>query len=356
VKRLIICSDGTWQKISSPYPTNVVKITQAIATDPHNCVFYGEGIGTGNFIDRLMGGLFGWGIDKNIQDAYRFLCLNYAPGDRIYLFGFSRGAYTVRSLVGLIRSVGILPRQGIRQIPQAYQTYQNAKRKYANKSDKTRESIKIRELDVVAKFRQEMSREFGTEYQELVSITLLSCWDTVGALGIPQLPWLPFSRYFNKKYQFHNTKLSSTIEHAIHAVAIDENRKMFSHTPMQPAQVGQVKEVWFPGVHGCVGGGIAANSPLSNAALLWTIAEVEKLNLGLEFDRHKIKYGLATNPTADFVNVTTLPCLIKVRTIPKGAVFHTSVFQRWQSDLLHYRPKNLENYSYILSGNCDRYA
>ena len=83
MKQLIVCSDGTWQKITSPYPTNVVKITQAIAHNPDNLIFYGEGIGTGNLVDRITGGLFGWGIDQNIQAAYRFLCLNYAPGDRI---------------------------------------------------------------------------------------------------------------------------------------------------------------------------------------------------------------------------------------------------------------------------------
>ena len=173
MKQLIICSDGTWQKITSPYPTNVVKMTQAIEIDPANLVFYGEGIGTGNWIDRLAGGLFGLGIDKNIQDAYRFLCLNYAPGDRIFLFGFSRGAYTVRSLVGLIRSVGMLPRQGVRKIPQAYQIYQAAKGKYIDRHESIRESIKVRELDNVAQFRQDMTGEFGTDYQETVEITLL---------------------------------------------------------------------------------------------------------------------------------------------------------------------------------------
>ena len=105
IRKLIVCSDDTWQKITSPYPTNVVKITQSIATDPDNLVFYGEGIGTGNFLDRLMGGWFGLGIDKNIQAAYRFLCLNYSPGDRIYLFGFSCGADTVRSLAWIIHQL-----------------------------------------------------------------------------------------------------------------------------------------------------------------------------------------------------------------------------------------------------------
>jgi uncharacterized protein (DUF2235 family) len=169
MKQLIICSDGTWQKIASPYPTNVFKITQALC-DPNQLVFYGEGIGTGNWIDRVAGGLFRLGIDKNIQDAYRFLCLNYAPGDRNFLFGFSRGAYTVRSLVGLIRAVGMLPRQGVRKIPYAYQVCQDAKGKYVDRDTATRENIKIRELDRVVKFRQKMRDLFGTDYQEIVDI------------------------------------------------------------------------------------------------------------------------------------------------------------------------------------------
>jgi uncharacterized protein (DUF2235 family) len=352
MKRLIVCSDGTWQKITSPYPTNVVKLTQAIATDSDNLVFYGEGIGVGNFIDRIMGGAFGWGIDKNIQDAYRFLCLNYRRGDEIYLFGFSRGAYTVRSLVGLIRSIGMLPRQGVRKIPLAYKIYQDAKGKYVDKGEETRESIKIRELDEVAKFRQSIEREFGNDYQEIVPITLLSCWDTVGALGIPRIPWLPFDRLFNKKYQFHNTKLSSTIAHALHAVAIDERRKVFSQTPMQPATAGQVTEVWFPGGHGCVGGGTKATSLLSNAALLWTIEAVEKLGLGLKFDRHKIEDGLATDPTARFADAVKFPFSVSIRAIPTGATFHTSVFDRWHRDR-QYRPQNLESYQDLLDRATD---
>jgi uncharacterized protein (DUF2235 family) len=344
MKKLIVCSDGTWQKVTSPYPTNVMKITQAIKCAPDNLVFYGEGIGTGNWIDRIAGGLFGIGIDKNIQDAYRFLCLNYAPGDQIYLFGFSRGAYTVRSLVGLIRSIGMLPRQGVRKIPQAYKIYQDAKGKYVDKNESIRESVKVRELDKVADFRQQMISEFGGDYQELVEITLLSCWDTVGALGIPQIAWLPtfIDRFFNKKYQFHNTKLSSTIRYVLHAVSIDENRKVFLQTPMKPAQEGQLTEVWFPGGHGCIGGGTRSNSPLSNAALLWTIEEVEKLNLGLTFDRYKIEDGFGTDVTID-INAELKRALFKnLRVIPPEAVLDSSVFKRWKS-CRWYRPKNLVN-------------
>ena len=123
MKRLIVCCDGTWQKLSSRYPTNVVKMAQAIKPQATGnilqIIFYDEGVGTGDKADRIFGGALGWGIDKNIQDAYRFLCLNYEQGDEIYLYGFSRGAYTVRSLAGLIYCSGLLARNKIRQAPRA---------------------------------------------------------------------------------------------------------------------------------------------------------------------------------------------------------------------------------------------
>jgi uncharacterized protein (DUF2235 family) len=351
MKQLIVCSDGTWQKITSPYPTNVVKITQAISYNSDNLIFYGEGIGTGNLVDQITGGLFGWGIDKNIQDAYRFLCLNYAPGDRIYLFGFSRGAYTVRSLVGLIRSVGMLPQQGIRKIPQAYKIYQDAKGQYVGKGELTRENTKVRELPAVVNFRQQMATEYGTDYQEEIEITVLGCWDTVGALGIPRIAWIPsfIDCFFNQKYQFHNTKLSSTVKSAFHAVAIDEHRKAFLPTQMKPAQDGQLTEVWFPGGHGGVGGGTPANSSLSNAALLWMIESVEGLNLGLTFDRHKIEDGVNVNPKIQTNDDLKLPFFKGIRSMPSEAVLHDSVYQRWHF-CRWYRPENLvEHHEKVLN-------
>jgi uncharacterized protein (DUF2235 family) len=342
MKQLIVCSDGTWQKIASPYPTNVVKITQAIADNADNLIFYGEGIGTGNLVDRIAGGLFGRGIDKNIQDAYRFLCLNYAPGDRIYLFGFSRGAYTVRSLVGLIRSVGMLPRQGMRKIPQAYKIYQDAKGTYVDKGEVTRENTKVRELPDVVKFRQQMTSEYGVDYQEEIEITVLGCWDTVGALGIPRIAWIPgfIDRLFNQKYQFHNTKLSSTVKFAFHAVSIDEHRKAFLPTQMKPAHEGQLAEVWFPGGHGGVGGGTRENSPLSNAALLWMMAEVERLNLGLTFDRHNIEDGVKVDASIQTSDDLKSPLFKGIRSMPSEAVLHESVYHRWHF-CKWYRPNNL---------------
>src|ERR671932_2296063 len=129
MKRLIVCCDGTWQKLTSPCPTNVVKIAQAIKPfandETPQVLYYEQGVGTEDEADKIFGGAFGRGIDDHIQDAYRFLCLNYVEGDEIYLFGFSRGAYTVRSLAGLIYCSGLLSHKNIRKTSEAYQLYRD---------------------------------------------------------------------------------------------------------------------------------------------------------------------------------------------------------------------------------------
>ena len=111
-KRIVVCADGTWNIAEQSSPTNVVKVARAIApTGPDSksqVVFYHPGVGTHWGLDRLLGGAFGHGLDKNIEDAYRFLVYNYDKDDELFLFGFSRGAYTVRSLVGLLRNSGLL--------------------------------------------------------------------------------------------------------------------------------------------------------------------------------------------------------------------------------------------------------
>lgn len=359
MKRLIICCDGTWQKLTSPYPTNVVKIAQAVkATCSQKIpqlVFYDEGIGTENPFAKILGGAFGKGIDQNIQDGYRFLCLNYEPGDEIYLFGFSRGAYTVRSLAGMIFNSGLLPRQKIRKAPEAYENYRS------RKSEDKPDSYKME------KFRQDNNAE-------QVPITLLACWDTVGALGIPNLSaFLSFDRKINQKYAFHDTSLSPIIKNALHAVAIDEQREVFDVTPMQISRKSEYKgqpvdqflrQVWFPGVHGSVGGGNLKQSGLSDGALQWVIDSIEQLRqqqrLGLELDPTVIeyyvqKYGVYPNPTIQFstepqtlIGKLTFKTGRKIRQVSDDFDdLHESVKQRWQK-VFDYRPANLEKFKSLL--------
>ncbi|MEQ8754170.1 MAG: DUF2235 domain-containing protein [Coleofasciculus sp. G1-WW12-02] len=354
MKRLVICCDGTWQQLASPCPTNVVKIAQGVKStcslNIPQLVFYNEGIGTENPIAKIFGGAFGKGIDQNIQDCYRFLCLNYEPGDEIYLFGFSRGAYTVRSLAGMIFNSGLLPRDKIRQAPEAYQRYRSRKSEDKPDSDK------------MEQFRQENNAE-------QVPITLLGCWDTVGSLGIPNI-WTFFSldQKINQKYAFHDTSLSPIIKNALHAVAIDEQRQVFDVTPMEISRRNEYKgesvdqflrQVWFPGGHGAVGGGTMEQSGFSDGALQWMIDSIEQLRqqqrLGIELDPTVIEYGIHPDPTIKFsaepqtlIGRLTFKTGRKMREVSDDFDdLHESVKQRWQK-VLDYRPSNLAKFKSLL--------
>ncbi|HTC22998.1 MAG TPA: DUF2235 domain-containing protein, partial [Gemmatimonadales bacterium] len=129
-KRLVVCTDGTWNDFVRGAITNVVKIARAVnprdAGGMPQVVYYHPGVGTGtDLVDRLVGGATGIGISANIREAYNFLIQNYVPGDKIFLFGFSRGAYTARSLAGLIRNSGILTRQNAHRLVEAYDLYRD---------------------------------------------------------------------------------------------------------------------------------------------------------------------------------------------------------------------------------------
>lgn len=268
MKRIIICSDGTWnrsdQKDKGQYrPTNVVKIARTISASSKSgvpqVVFYDEGVGADKWgLDRLTGGAFGKGLDKNIEDAYRFLMRNYGKGDEIFLFGFSRGAYTVRSLAGLIRNCGLLKPINADRFDEAYNLY---------RSDSHPDS--------------EDSKSFRKKFSiKIDAIEFLGVWDTVGALGIP----IGLFRFLTKvKYEFHDVELSKMVKSAYQALAIDEKRKIFRPAIWKSIdKKGQkVEQVWFPGVHSDVGGGYA-DTGLSDISFLWMKEKAE--DCGLEFD------------------------------------------------------------------------
>lgn len=362
MKRLIVCCDGTWQKLTSAYPTNVAKITQAIKPIDDDgiqqIVFYNEGVGTGDLADKFGGGAFGWGLDNVIQNAYRFLCLNYnpgdpekdKPGDQIYLFGFSRGAYIVRSLAGLIYNAGLLKRRHIRETPKAYELYRNrADNKKPGGTD---------------------AQTFRKDYSQEVNITFLGCWDTVGSLGVPdQIPAFKIDNWMNKKYQFHDTQLNKGIQCARHAVAMDEKRKVFYVTPMQKSKnnpTQDLKQVWFSGEHGCVGGGTEKHRGLSDTALKWMIDEAKQK--GLSFQEDHIQYGIQSDPLAKFDNTLTGIYVItgaRVRRLSDDPIYnvtlgqdvdqaeylyatiddlHESLKKRWWSSPNLYHPEGLENF------------
>lgn len=266
MKRLVICCDGTWNKPDNECITNIEKIARTIQTDPAMCggvaqlVLYVGGVGIGYKLDRLLGGAFGSGLFNNVKTAYRFLALNYEPGDEIFVFGFSRGAYTARSLVGMIGLVGLLTRRSLidDKLPEAVSRYQR-------KSPKGRS---------YGQSNEEFKRDFG---HAETPTKFLGVFDTVGALGVPGV--MP------KDHHFHDIKLGDSVLWARQALAIDEGRMTFEpclwDAPFSPANPDRVKQVWFEGAHSDVGGGYPETG-LSDTALLWMAGEAS--SQGLVFD------------------------------------------------------------------------
>jgi uncharacterized protein (DUF2235 family) len=230
-------------------------------------VYYDQGVGTDeSFSSKFIGGAFGKGLTKNILDCYRFIVHNYNPGDDIFMFGFSRGAFTVRSLGGLIGRCGVLTKADAYYIPDAYDHYR------LNISDEESK-------EKIAQFKSGEHSKYRHAPSRAVDIQFLGVWDTVGALGIPSI----FKNKTRKKFTFHDVKLGQNVKNAYHALAIDEMRKPFRpalwETQNYPGQI--VEQTWFAGVHTNIGGGYD-NDGLANCAFQWML---EKAQLsGLEVD------------------------------------------------------------------------
>ncbi|WP_298908602.1 DUF2235 domain-containing protein, partial [uncultured Nostoc sp.] len=190
--------------------------------------------------------------------------------------------------------------------------------------------------------------EYRKDYGERVPITLIGCFDTVGALGIPGMAaFSKLNEQLNKRYRFHDTTLNKCVENALHAVAIDEIREIFDVTPMKKhpeAEKQRVIQKWFPGGHGCVGGGTEEYSGLSDAALQWMIDSVGVLGLGLDLDPSVIPTGINPNYECDFKNDVGFFKLAGIKFREVGDVIediHESTINRLKSRK-DYRPKNLQ--------------
>lgn len=260
-KALIVCCDGTWNTPDQKgQPTNVTKITRAIlpraADGTVQSVYYDEGVGTGNRLDRFLGGTLGVGLGTNVQQAYRFLALNYEPGDRIVMFGFSRGAFTVRSLAGLVNLVGLLRKGDLDKMAEVWTYYRT---KPADRRPEALDPAWIADRP---------------------GVDLLGVWDTVGSLGIPGNVFGAIGR---RRHEFHDVTLGAKVRRAYQALAIDEHRRNFLPAVWDTSKVAegqQVEQVWFAGAHSNVGGGYA-DRMLSDQAFLWMIEKARPL---LAFD------------------------------------------------------------------------
>ncbi|MFL6143523.1 MAG: DUF2235 domain-containing protein [Labedaea sp.] len=269
-KRLVICCDGTWNSPDQVHggklaPTNVVKVALAVAptdsTGREQRIFYHRGVGTNRW-DRIRGGAFGFGLSRDVRDTYRFLLHNFVPGDEIFFFGFSRGAYTARSTAGFVRNCGILRRDEADRVDEAYALYRSRNRR--------------------TRPRGTEAQLFRRSYSHETRIQFIGVWDTVGALGIP-LSGLRLVNLVNRRWQFHDTELSPIVDAAFQALAIDEQRGAFRPATWTSTSDQPCEQVWFSGTHSDIGGGYS-DTALSDIALLWMAQRAHARGLTFEPD------------------------------------------------------------------------
>ncbi|MCB9848556.1 MAG: DUF2235 domain-containing protein [Phycisphaeraceae bacterium] len=273
MKNIVICCDGT---SNAPHTgrTNVMKLWLMLERDPSQVVYYDPGVGVldspsrltrvGRWINRTADLAAGSGLGQNVIEAYLYLARVWAPGDRVYLFGFSRGAYTVRALAGMLRFVGLADPDVPNFVPYLWHVYSNTG-------------------GVPARFKRRIRTASQLKtFNRKPRVTLLGVWDTVSSWG-----W-----YFDFK-TLPNTAKCPNVDHIRHAVAINERRAAFAENLFDPGKNRDLQEVWFAGTHCDVGGGHPEpESGLSKIPLVWMIDEA--VSLGLRVDpvmRNKLLGG-----------------------------------------------------------------
>jgi hypothetical protein len=313
-KRIIFCADGTWD--STPDDTNVYKLFKAIPITAAQVAYYDDGVGSdGTPFEKLTGGAMGQGIFQKIMDGYTKIAHVYDPGDEIFIFGFSRGAYTARSLAGMIAICG-LPAESVapKLANDAFQAYRNPALRAA----------------------------FAANYQLFdAKLTMVGVWDTVGALGIPAI----VGGVDPVQDGFLDTNLHPDVLNAYQALSIDERRAEFPPTlwtPPNPPVAGQtLAQVWFAGVHCDVGGGYPETG-LSDITFGWMLGKAQAL--GLQIDPGvAVQYGTidAKNALGLLHNSwDVLWGFPKTRTVPARSTLSNSVVIRCKFENT-YDPENI---------------
>lgn len=287
-KRLIVACDGTWQdsdeadkKGKIPPPTNITRISRAIKAVSQDgvqqIVNYHSGVGTeGTKFSRFLGGTTGKGLSEAVREAYSFLANNYHHGDEVFLLGFSRGAFTARSIGGIIGEVGLLTKKGLSYLPEVYEDLQHARDPdYVPHHSDIPFPRKPSASD--PRYAQELERRGLTRLD--IPIKVIGVWDTVGSLGIPRIGFLErvgLQMRQSKATSFYDTKLSACVENAFQALALDELRYSFSPAVWEKPEGNRttLRQVWFPGAHSNVGGGYD-DQQIGNISLAWMMSQLE---------------------------------------------------------------------------------
>jgi uncharacterized protein (DUF2235 family) len=385
MKNIVFCADGTWNGPGQDHdhdrvadPTNVFKTfanlagidtaestrladeQERVLADEGDAVVqvakYLHGVGdSSNFLVKALGGAAGAGLITRIVRGYTFVSRNYSEGDRIFLIGFSRGAYTARALAGLIAARGLLDatRIDLTNKNQAYRLGSAEWFEYRRRALRSKQRLFDRFAEIVVDLPGFVSHPSGAPRIEKVPIEAVAVWDTVGALGIPL-----YDRDVGQldAFQFADTALSPTVRHALHAVALDEQRNNF--TPTLWDDDPRVLQVIFPGAHCDVGGGFPIandHSGLSDAGLEWMTCELA--SLGVAF-ASKPTYVPNPDPARGSLHQTWLEPPWHVlpsasRKLRPGLALHRSVIDRLACTTpalrlgpgpWPYEPRNLAGY------------
>ncbi|KAK4139360.1 uncharacterized protein C8A04DRAFT_33180 [Dichotomopilus funicola] len=291
-KRLILCCDGTWMDSlgseGSEPPSNVTRISRVFRRTcrdgTHQVINYFPGVGTANAIDRFTGGAFGMGLDRDIREVYNFICANYVDGDEIILIGFSRGAFTARSVADMIASIGLLTPQGLDHFYDIFDDYHSMGKsgrnveqflvpglpKYGGEHGQAKIEWEGRRMKAYKAGLRKLKYTRDTYHDGLTEIRIkgIAVWDTVGTLGIPPAPVIG-------------------VENAFQALALDEPRYAFRPSLWEklPGSPTNLKQVWFPGNHGNVGGGWH-DQQMADITLAWMCDQLS--TLGIEFNYRRL--------------------------------------------------------------------
>jgi len=320
-KNIVVLSDGTGQEGGKGHDTNVYKLFRMLEDrTERQIVFYDQGIGTDRL--RVTGSVAGAGFSENLLQCYQFIYENYNAGDKIFLFGFSRGAATVRSLANFIHYFGILPRSRPKLIQLAYKIYKvgRLEEKVAETAEQAKDSegsapqeLSERGMQSFMELRNAIMR--GTPLNEKAeqfvhmhpnqwaAIDFLGVWDTVPALGFPGAVIDTFVNYVpGWKHRYHDFTLHPSVKVAYHALSIDDDRKWFHPTIWDAYNKNyqNVEQVWFSGSHTDVGGGFR-DPGLSDITLEWMVqkAVAHGIKLFLRSTRYW-NFCIAPDPTDKF--------------------------------------------------------
>ena len=281
-KRIVVCSDGTGNSAIKGRGTNVFKLFEAVDLDTHRfdpeatpqIAIYDDGVGTENFKPlKILSGATGWGLSRNVKHLYKELARVYDPGDDIYMFGFSRGAFTVRTLVGFIQACGLIDPERLQ--PKTFATLQQA----VDEGYKAyRQCYRPALWRPLVKAKGGANERFKKEYShaDAIPIRFLGVWDTVDAVGMP----FRLSDVINAtvyQFKFADRTLSPLVRRACQALAVDEPRESFAPLLWDeaPGDDARIRQVWFAGAHSNVGGGYPKQG-MSLVALDWLLSEAER--------------------------------------------------------------------------------